>query len=258
MSEPALEPLLRYWRAHDELFGVVEPTWWGAVVGDERYPALNEMNYARVETTSAVDLADVEETLLPSLARGGVRRAHVVAFHPEEQTDLLVQASSRGDRITWDVLMEHTGLRDAGDPRIEESRLDAAFWSAHRVSLEWFDVKDDDVARQLRSVERDILVPGGRRWFTGTEDGTIVALAALLVLNGVAYVDHVATDPAARRRGFATALTRRLVCEATATGAERTYLLADPGGAASAMYERIGFRAVTQIASWSSDRPIPA
>ncbi|MGH2635965.1 MAG: GNAT family N-acetyltransferase [Actinomycetota bacterium] len=74
------------------------------------------------------------------------------------------------------------------------------------------------------------------------------------MLEGVGYLDHVVTFPAARRRGHASALTRRAVTEARAAGAERTYLLAEPDGVAVPMYERLGFSRVTQIASWISDR----
>ncbi|HZD18983.1 MAG TPA: GNAT family N-acetyltransferase, partial [Actinomycetota bacterium] len=82
--------------------------------------------------------------------------------------------------------------------------------------------------------------------------GEPVALAALLIRQGVAYLDHVVTWPDARRRGHAAALTARLTAEAAAAGAERAVLLAEPGGPAAAMYGRRGFRPVTQLASWIS------
>jgi GNAT superfamily N-acetyltransferase len=78
------------------------------------------------------------------------------------------------------------------------------------------------------------------------------ALAALWVLEGIGFVDHVVTFPHARRRGLARALSTRVVAEARDAGAERIYLLAEPGGMAAGMYEAIGFSPVTQIASWIS------
>lgn len=248
VNEADLENLLRYWRAYDALFAEVEPTWWGAVVRDRRYAALHEMNYARVETDSPVDLKELERALLED----GIRRAHVVTFRPEGQTELLVQVSSRGDRIGWDLVMVNDGPGDGFDPRIEESELDEEFWTVYRRSLEWFGITVDDVVTQLHEVEEDVLVPAGRRWFVGRERGAIVALAALLVFDGFGFVDHVGTAPSARRRGFASALTRRAVSEARRAGAEQTFLLAEPGGAGAAVYGRIGFRTVTQIASWTS------
>jgi ribosomal protein S18 acetylase RimI-like enzyme len=251
LNEADLERLLQYWRAYDALFAEVEPTWWGAVVRDARFAALHEMNYARVETGTPVDLTEIERAVLVD----GRRRSHVVTFRPEDQTELLVQASSRGHRIGWDLVMVHEGQAAAVDPRIEQSALDERFWTAYRRSLAWFGITENEVAAQLHEVERDVLIPAGRRWFVGRERDAIVGLAALLVFDGIGYVDHVATAPSARRRGFATALTRRAVSEARTAGAERTFLLAEPGGAGAALYERIGFRSVTQIASWTSASP---
>jgi GNAT superfamily N-acetyltransferase len=101
-------------------------------------------------------------------------------------------------------------------------------------------------------MERDVLVPAGRRWFAVAGLDGPDALAALLVLDGIGFVDHVVTFPNARRQGLARALSVRVVAEARAAGAERTYLLAEPDGVAARMYEAIGFAPVTQIASWIS------
>lgn len=249
-----LEPLLRYWRAQDEAFDRVEPAWWGAVVSDPRFPRVQEPNYARVETRQRVGLGEVEGMLLPAMRRSRSGRAHVVVFHPEDQTDLVVEASTRGERIDWDLVMAHRGTSGDGDPRVREvRRLDERFWSAHRASLRWFDVREDDVLDQLQAMERDVLVPAGRRWFVAYDGGEVVAMAALLVLERVGFLDNVVTFPPARRRGLASALTRHAVAEATAAGAERTYLLAEPDGAAARIYAGIGFEPVTQIASWISE-----
>lgn len=250
---PDLEPLLRLWRALDGLFEAEERTWWGAVVSDARYPDVQEANYARVESTRPVALEEVEAALVPAVSRAGCRREHVVVFFPEAQTDLLVQASTRGERLVWDLVMVHEGgVREAEDDRVDEvHRPDERFWRAHRESARLFDVRDEAVLDQLSAIEREVLMPSGRRWFVvRDEDGDAQAFAALLVVEGVGFVDHVVTLPEARRRGHAKALTRRLVREAASAGAERTYLLTEPGGVAGSLYSRLGFERVTQIASW--------
>ena len=257
MGAVDLEPLLRYWRAQDELFDRVDPAWWGAVVSDPRYPRIQEPNYARVETREPVRLDEIEDLLLPAMLRTGSGRCHVVIFHPEDQTDLVVQASTRGERLVWDLVMEHAGADLDGAARTHEvyeaRELDDRFWTAHRASMRWFDIVEDEVLDQLQAIERDLLVPAGRRWFVAPGPDGIEALAALLVLEGVGYLDHVVTFPSARRRGLASALARHAVARARASGAERTYLLAEPAGVAVAMYEGLGFARVTQIASWISD-----
>jgi ribosomal protein S18 acetylase RimI-like enzyme len=60
---------------------------------------------------------------------------------------------------------------------------------------------------------------------------------------GVTEILGVATLPAARRRGLATAVTHALVADALARGCELVFLSAD-GDAVAALYERLGFRRI--------------
>jgi ribosomal protein S18 acetylase RimI-like enzyme len=248
-----LEPLLAFWRAQDASFERVETTWWGAVVSDARFPRIQEPNYARVETHQPVGLAEIEDALLPAMRQSSSARSHVVVFYPEDQTDLVAAASTRGDRIAWDLVMDTSGPEVAAPEHVEEvSELDERFWAIHRDSARLFDVSEEDTLDQLQAMEREVLIPSGRRWFAVVDGDRRVALAALLVLERTAFIDHVATFPAARRRGHAEALTRGLVSEAMASGAERTYLLADPEGDAVRIYDRLGFEGLGHLASWLS------
>jgi ribosomal protein S18 acetylase RimI-like enzyme len=250
-----LEPLLRFWRAQDALFERTEARWWGAVVSDARFPAIQEPNYARVETRQPVGLEEIEGSLLPAMLASGIERSHVVVFHPEDQTDLIVAASIRGERIVWDLVMMTDGRGAEPMCEVQEvSAFDGPFWSDHRDSARLFDISDADTLDQLQAMERDVLIPAGRRWFSVIDGGRRVALAALLVLEGTGFVDHVVTFPDARRRGHAEVLTRRCVSEAAAMGADRVYLLAEPDGGAVRIYERIGFERVAHLASWLSPR----
>jgi len=246
-----LSPLLAHWRAQDALFERVEETAWGAVVSDARYPAIQEPNYARVETRDPVSLAAIETELLPAMARSDSVRSHVVIFFPEDQTDLVAEASTRGERITWDLVMVRDGEPPTPDDRVEEvEAFDETFWRAHAASTRLFDVDEQPTVDQLQALEREVLIPGGRRWFVVREFGEPVAFAAMLALEGSAYLDHVVTFPPARRRGHAQALTRRALVEAVRAGADRTYLLAEPGGVAERIYARLGFERAGHLASW--------
>ncbi len=253
-----LEPLVAFWRAHDALFEREDRAWWGAVVSDARYPLIREPNYARVETARPVRLAEIEDALLPQRDRAGSRSSHVVVFRPEEQTDLIAEASTRGERIVWDLVMT-AEAPCAGPPEraaaVEElGAFDEAFWRAHRASAGLFEVGGGAELDQLQAIERDILIPAGRRWFCVRDEGGFAAFAALLVLGGIGFVDHVVTFPAARRHGYAEALTGRALAEAAAAGASRTHLLAEPHGDAVRIYQRVGFEAVGHLASWVSPR----
>ena len=95
------------------------------------------------------------------------------------------------------------------------------------------------------------MLPGGKRWFGVRDDrGTIVSVAALVLLEEVGYVDNVATFPQARGRGYASAATGSVIDAARKTGVEGIFLLADPDEPAVVrMYERLGFRGAGRLAS---------
>jgi ribosomal protein S18 acetylase RimI-like enzyme len=254
-----LEPLLRFWRALDARFERVEPAWWGAVVTDSRFPAIWDVNYARIETEDpALSLAEVETALLPELQRAGCRNLHTVVFHPEELTGLVAEASSRGDRLTWDEVMVHRG--DPSEPmtavEVEEvGTFDGSFWSRYRESLREFGISEEVAIEQLTEIERQVLIPAGKRWFAVRDEDRAVSLGSLIALEGVGYIDHVVTFPEARRRGHARAITRRMMGESRAADQDPLYLLVEPDSGARSVYERLGFETITHIAS--TLRPLP-
>ena len=248
-----LEPLLRFWRALDSAFESVEPTWWGGVVADSRFPGIWDVNYARVETDDpGLSLAEVESSLLPVMDRTGARHAHMVVFHPEQLTALLSEAGTRGDRLSWDTAMELRGPAP-GAPSVidvqEVDPLDAGFWRAYRGSLGEFQITEEDAIRQLVDIEREVLIPAGKRWFAVREAGRLRALGSLIGMEGVGYVDHVVTFPEARRRGYGGAIVRRIGEEARRSDLDHLYLLAEPGAEAVSLYGRLGFEAIGHIAS---------
>jgi ribosomal protein S18 acetylase RimI-like enzyme len=256
-----VDDLIAFWRALDDRLERVEPAWWGAVVADRRTPAVWDTNYARVETGDAgLSLAEVARALDPVLEDVDARAFHVVLFRPGNATRLLTELSTRGDRLSWDVVMAHAGRRNRAAGRIRTdvvARLDMddGDWARVGDSLAHFGVDDPVVVAQLLRLERQAMGPGEvKHWFGVREaSGRIVALASLVVLTGVGYIDHVVTFPEARGRGYASALVTRLTAEAAAAGVRRLFLLVEPTGPVG-LYERLGFREVTRIASTLSPR----
>ncbi|MGQ0669220.1 MAG: GNAT family N-acetyltransferase [Actinomycetota bacterium] len=248
-----LEPLLRFWRAFDDRAERVEPTWWGAVVADPRFPTIEDVNYARVETAGPdLTLAEVESVLLPALDWSRATRVHIVLFYPEELTGLVAELGARGDRLSWDTAMEYRGdgAPRTGEVAVEEIReFDDAFWQRHRDSMREFGVTEASDLDPILRFERETVLPAGRRCLTVREDGRMVAFGSFLVLAEVGYIDHVVTFPEARGRGYASAIVNRIVEEFTRTGAGHLYLLAESDGGPISLYERLGFVKVGQIAS---------
>ena len=263
------DPVLRSFRAMDASFGSVRSTWWGAVVTDARFPAISDVNYARVEVdTDEVRADDIDRALVPALRDAGVERIHhVVSFHPEQTRALLAELSGRGHRLTWDLVMRHeaSGSTDppptAGTtgrgPSVVELADDDDLWSGVRASMAWFGIEPGDALEQLCEIERTVLFPAGKRWF-GVRDasGRPASVGSVTVLDGVAYVDNVATAPSARRRGFGSAVMRHLIAAAYEDGVDDLVLLADPEAEGIvAMYEGLGFRPAGYLAATRG--PVP-
>jgi len=253
LTSPVPEHVLGFWRSLDAMFGRVEPTRWGAVVTDGRYPAVWDANYARVDVDSAgLTLAEVEASLLPALQETGTSVQHLVSFQPEATRALLHELEARGHRLTWDLVMDLV----EEPPTRRSSRVDTIpsgpeLWSRVRESLSLFGVDDGATIAQLAAIEREVLEPGGKRWFgVRDDDDTIVSLGALLMLGEVGYVDNVATFEHARGRGFASAITTQMIRGAREDGASHICLFADPDDrSVVGMYERLGFRGAGLLAA---------
>ncbi|MGZ8570923.1 MAG: GNAT family N-acetyltransferase [Actinomycetota bacterium] len=260
---PVPDHVHRFWLALDELFARVRPTRWGAVITDGRYPRIWDTNYARIDVADdSLRSADIEAELLPALHDAGASTFHVVSFHPDHTAALLAELSSRGHRLSWDLVMNAGRSRTIGPTapsvEIEELPPDDELWTSVAASFALFGVDPGEAVEQLRGIERDVLAPGGKRWFViRDETGAIASLAALLTLEAVGYIDNVATFPHARRRGYAAALTARIVHEARAADAEDVCLFADPDDdAVVRLYRGLGFEEAGRLASTRG--PLPA
>lgn len=246
--------VLALWGALDEGFERVQAVPWGAVVTDPRFPQIWDVNYARVESEDpALRLEDIEAFLEPALQRAGAVHRHVVLFHPEPLSSILVAASSRGARLSWEdvMVLESPPLgEERSDVSVcEVHQPDGDFFRTVRRSLAEFEVHDPTAADQLMRIEQEVLSPAGKRWFGIGDPGRESALGSLILLGDVGLIDHIVTFPPARRRGYAEAIVRRIVAEAFEAGASALTLLAEPSGSAQRLYERLGFRTVGTIAS---------
>jgi ribosomal protein S18 acetylase RimI-like enzyme len=250
---PVPEHIHRFWKALDERLFHAEPTWWGAVVTEARFPAIWDLNYARIDAAAPdLTLREVAGALLPALAEGGTDTFHVVSFSPEETTGLLVELSTLGHTLSWDLVMDLTTEPTvvAADVHVEPLEPGEELWSRVEESLGLFG-NDPAASQQLRSIEEETFAAGHKRWLGVRDDeGVIVALAALVLLEGVGYLDNVATFPQARGRGLASSIVTRAIELAYEAGADHVSLFADPDTAPVVrMYEQLGFREVGRLPS---------
>src|SRR5437867_4421518 len=229
----------------DHLLERFEPTAWGAVVTDSRFPLIYDANYARVDRGSDhLRLAEVEAVLLPALEAAGASSVHVVTMDPGGAKRLLDDLEAAGGRFTNDTAMRFEGPAPPPPgpaPLVEEvSGLDDEFWDLQRRTLPEFDISHEETIDQFVGWQRGVLASAGKRWFGVRLDGAYAGFGSLFVREGAAYVDNVVTFPHARRRGVAGAIITRMVEEARAAGAPDVYLLADEPGPIR-LYRKLGF-----------------
>ena len=247
----------RYFAASDALLQRVVPTWWGAVVSDDRFPDVYDLNYGRVDRARPdLTLGDVLDDLTPAMIRAGSLHLHLVVFEPEGTDLLLREAEAAGHRISLETVMEHDG-REGGEPShpVEEADpADPVVWQTLRLAFREFDVGVPAVVEQLLRWNREVLVPAGRRWFLVRSGGEVAGLGAMQVRGGVAYVDDVVTFPRHRRHGIASAIVARMVREAREAGADTVFLLADRPEPIR-LYRSLGFEVTSTIASTLAGLP---
>ena len=88
--------------------------------------------------------------------------------------------------------------------------------------------------------------------FLAVRDGArVVARADLFVRDGLAQVEEVGTEPAARGRGMAGSLVRDAVRRAAGAGARWAFLVADADDWPAELYRRLGFVDLGRTASFA-------
>jgi ribosomal protein S18 acetylase RimI-like enzyme len=164
---------------------------------------------------------------------------------------VLAELAGAGHALTWDVVMDRVAPAEVvPEAAVTELEPGPELWSTIRETFVLFGVEGEDARAQLARIEEEVLTPAGKRWFGVRNGGRILASAALMVFDGVGHVDNVTTFPEARGRGYATAITARIVEEAAAAGLEDLMLFADPDAPEVVrLYERLGFREAGRIAA---------
>lgn len=111
-----------------------------------------------------------------------------------------------------------------------------------------------EVARQ--SVVVPALFQGDCRGYVGFVEGKAVAVAAVVRVQGIAYVGYVATLADQRKRGYAETVMRHGLADAHRIwGTERTVLHATDAGHPT--YLRMGYRDVTRFSFYMPVPPAP-
>ena len=255
------QPLLDFWYANHALTPLCRRTPWGVVIADERFRDVWDANHASdLESSPGITMEDIRAELWPPLDASSAAYEHVEFWDPEEAMPALQEMRSTAEHRDPDVVMVNDGMEPAPNPAdlTVEEVLDPeqSFWAWYRETKNEFgnrlsDAVEDQMVRRDREVHR----PAGMRWFVSTIDGRRAGFAALFSLAGVGYIESVVTMPRYRRRGVATATVARAARESFEAGDSLVHLLAEKGGSPQRLYERLGFRVVAEVESFTRPRP---
>ena len=254
---PLPAPLLRFWYERDATDDV-RRTPWGVVFADPRFPLIYDANRAGVlEDVSDLTVEDVRKELHPALEWAGSPHEHI-EFWAGQESPAVKQIRAEGAEEKHDVMMvfeSNLSPPESDEVKVDEIvHLDEGFLQWYRASRDDFGEAPEytpDVVEQLFRRDIEVFVPRGMRIFAASVGGARAGLAGLQSLTGVGYISTLVTMPEFRRRGVGSALVRRVVDEGVSTGDELVHLLAEKNGAPQTLYERLGFRVVSQVVSFT-------
>jgi GNAT superfamily N-acetyltransferase len=230
----------------------IVPFRFGRAYFNDSHPRVWYLNGLLVDGTKDVDAGELaaEAELLHTDAGQAHRRCEV----PDEVVGTRLEPFFR--RIGWKVdrglvmVYRGSGERSADTSAVEEVARDDLLPLRGELGLleDWAENSEEVVAEVL-DANRLWEEAGNARYFTVRAHGSPVAATDLYSDGRIAQVETVATLPAHRGRGYASALVLRAVEEAQSGGHDLVFLTADAEDWPKELYARLGFEEVGR--TWS-------
>jgi GNAT superfamily N-acetyltransferase len=221
----------------------VEAYPWGELVLTPSLPRVYDANFAIVDRWDG-DVVELRNEMDRVQDEHDFEHRKVVVLDEELATRLWPGI----EQLDWplrhrSLLMVHSRVPDRpADASIEVVAVGEVDWAQGRRALELeVYVSDPEVVRQLLDLDRRLAAAMDVRHLAARVDGEIASYAGLYLDDGVAQVEDVATLPAYRRQGLASAIVLRAVAEARRGGAELVFLMADESDSPKDLYGRLGF-----------------
>jgi ribosomal protein S18 acetylase RimI-like enzyme len=214
----------------------------GFVVRHRDYPGAHDHN--RLFITGPVDADELAAVADRELADAAHRLIHIHDLDVAERVGprLVELGYERNDDL---VLVAQT-TQPRRDVEVVELDLDERIAVA---TAEWQTEQSPDVARQLGERIRTIGAAAETTFLAvRSADGDVVAHVDLYIRDGYAQIEELMTAPAARGRGFGSALVVDAMHRA---GGNRVFIVADMDEWPKEMYRRLGFADLGVIATFS-------
>jgi ribosomal protein S18 acetylase RimI-like enzyme len=231
----------------------VVPVPGGQALLNADFPAAHNLNRLAVSRPgTAADLAEAAERVL-----GGAHLPHrlievadaalgerlapgLAAYGYQRSQTVLMAATGPARKAAPDVPVVELEVAERSAVASQEWRRDRPTWDADMV---------DQLGRRIVTV-----LDAAQAWFLAVRgpSGAVLARADLYLRDGVAQIEEVVTEPAARGRGLATRLVLEAVDQARSAGAELVFLVADADDWPQQLYRRLGFSALGTSAAFTA------
>jgi GNAT superfamily N-acetyltransferase len=237
----------------------VVPFRFGRAVFNDTFRHVWELNVLRVDDP---DGATVESLV------DEAERVHAAAGH--EHRRLAVRDERHGSSLepgfralNWSVdcyafmAWREAGAMPAATAEVQEVDAGALRDLRHVISSGEPWAETEEIVQQVLDSGELIARMGNARHFAVLVDGVTASGADLYSDGRTAQVEDLATRPAFRGRGLASAVMLRAVEEALATGHDFVFLIADDRDWPKELYARLGFAPLGR--KWAfTKRPAPA
>ena len=213
---------------------------------------LNVLRAARPQGAAAEDIAAEAERV-----QGRARLPHRRVLLPPDDDRLAAGFRTlgwEGDHFLF-MVRRREPERPIRTEQVSEVQPGSLAPLRAAIVREWSPASDDALVRQI--IETDTLMwkAGNGRCFAVFADGVPVSAAVLYSDGRSAQVEDVATLPAHRGRGHASAVVGRAVAEARGAGHDFVFLVADGENWPKELYRRLGFDDVGS--RWAFLRRLP-
>ena len=236
----AFEEVLRERRA-----ARIVPLPWGRAVFN---PALNrvwELNVVRVEH-AGVEMDELIAETDRLHCDAGLTHRRIVVLDEGAGADLEPAFLEREWKTDCFVYMVYRGNapKPLPAPRVDEVERGVVEPLRELIIRAEPWARDDEVVQQLLTSSALVASAGRGRQFAVLIDGAPVSAADLYSDGRTAQIEDVATLPAHRGRGFATAVVLHALNEAMRGGHDFVFLIADDRDWPKKFYAKLGFEAV--------------
>lgn len=221
----------------------VEALPYGHAVLTPSLPKVWDLNNVRVEREDGVTAQELVADADRLLGEAGLAHRRVAVLDEALGDELAPEFRSlgwRADRFVY-MVRRRPPEREAGLTRVEEVPWEALETIREAIVREEPWGHDDEVVRQVHAAAVRAARAGDARHFAVVADGEVVAAADLYSDGATAQVEDVATLPAHRGHGHATAVVLRAVAEADRAGHDLVFLIADDNDWPKHLYSRLGF-----------------